>query len=102
MRIHLKKSKCDQFEKGADVILGCTDNTLCPVSAILHYIASRGPKPGPFFLDSDGRVVIKAWFVSQIRTVLSSIASMPGTVFALVLLPPQLWLEWRTPQFRHY
>ncbi len=48
IRIHLKRSKCDQFGVGVDVILGRTGNALCPVAAILHYIMTRGASPGPF------------------------------------------------------
>ena len=33
VKIHLKKSKCDQFGKGVDVYLGRTDLDLCPVTA---------------------------------------------------------------------
>lgn len=71
--IHLKISKCDQFGRGADIILGRTSNTLCPVAAILQYIATRGSVPGPFFLDAEGRTITKPWFIGQIREVLGSI-----------------------------
>lgn len=39
VRVHLKKSKTDQFGDGADIVLGKTGLTLCPVAAILSYIA---------------------------------------------------------------
>lgn len=45
VRIPLKKSKCDQFGSGVDVVLGRVGTTLCPVSALLHYIAARGATP---------------------------------------------------------
>ena len=73
VRIHLRKSKCDQFGAGADIILGRTSNPLCPVAAILGFIAIRGSHPGPFLLDSQGGVVTKAWFVAQIRDILNGI-----------------------------
>ena len=34
VKIHLKKAKCDQFGKGADIILGRTQKELCPVAAL--------------------------------------------------------------------
>lgn len=70
--IHLKKSKCDQFGSGVDVVVGRTNNALCPVAAILHYIVARGAAPGPFFLNAEGQTITKPWFVEQIRQVLGS------------------------------
>ena len=32
--IHQKQSKCDQFGRGIDVILGRSGNALCPVSPL--------------------------------------------------------------------
>ena len=31
VQFHLKKSKCDQFGKGTDIVMGVTDDSLCPV-----------------------------------------------------------------------
>ena len=49
LRIRLKQSKTDQFLKGADIVVGRTGTDLCPVAAVLGYIATRGPRPGPLF-----------------------------------------------------
>jgi len=38
VKIHLKKSKCDQFGKGADIILGRNHTALCPVAAVLSFM----------------------------------------------------------------
>ena len=72
VRLHLKKSKCDQFGKGTDIILGRTGSPLCPVAALLGFMASRGDRPGPFFLDPEHGIVTKAWFTTQIRGILCS------------------------------
>ena len=69
----LKQSKCDQFGRGADVILGRSGNALCPVAAILNYMIARGTESGSFFLDSSGCIITKSWFVNQIRGVLNDI-----------------------------
>ena len=42
IRIHLRKSKPDQLQKGIDIFIGRTGNDLCPVAAILAYNAARG------------------------------------------------------------
>ena len=73
VRVHLKKSKCDQFGVGSNIILGRTGNVLCPVAAILQFIATRGGHPGPFFIDSSQRVITKQWFVGHIRNTLNTL-----------------------------
>ena len=49
LQVILKRSKTDQTGKGAKVFIGRTDGLLCPVTAILSYMATRGSDPGPFF-----------------------------------------------------
>ena len=73
VRIHLKQSKTDQFGKGADIVLGRTGLDLCPVAAVLGYIAARGDSPGPFFVDSRSRPVFKSSFVQAVRGVIASL-----------------------------
>ena len=53
VRVFLKRSKTDQFGQGVAVFLG-TSNALCPVSAILTYVAGRGDTPDAFFRFSQG------------------------------------------------
>lgn len=78
IQIHLKRSKCDQFGVGSDIVVGRTGTTTCPVTALLQYIAVRGDRPGPFFLDKSGSPVIKAWFVGHIRTALRALGLPQG------------------------
>ena len=52
LRVHLKRSKYDQFGRGVDVFVGRTGNVLCPVAAVLAYLAVRGSSPGPLFIDA--------------------------------------------------
>ena len=73
LQIHLKKSKCDQAGRGADIVIGRTGCKLCPVSAVLHYITARGDQAGPFFINSSKETITKAWFVARIRELLGSI-----------------------------
>ena len=53
IQFHLKGSKCDQFGAGSDIVVGCTGMDLCPVSAMLSYMAFQGDQPGPFFVLSN-------------------------------------------------
>ena len=51
--IHLKSSKCDQSRKGITLCVGRTSSQLCPVAAVLAYMAVRGFGPGPFLVFQD-------------------------------------------------
>lgn len=73
VQIHLKKSKCDQFGTGSDVVVGRTDTTVCPVAAILEYTSSRGSHPGPFFRLNSVAPITKPWFVAQLRAILGAV-----------------------------
>lgn len=42
VKLKLKASKTDPFRKGVDVILGRTYTDMCPITALLAYLALRG------------------------------------------------------------
>lgn len=72
VRIFLKRSKTDQFGRGVAVYVGAAGGDLCPVSAILQYVAARGEGPGPFFRFRDGTPLTKARFVARVRAALGN------------------------------
>ena len=73
-QIHLKQSKCDQFGKGADIILGRTEAKVCPVLALLNFVEFRRKlPPGPFFLNTTGKPVTKSDFTARIRAILRNL-----------------------------
>ena len=47
--LNIKRSKTDQRAVGVHVIIGRTDDDLCPVLALLIYLARRGNTPGALF-----------------------------------------------------
>ena len=63
----------DQFGKGVDVFLGKMGTELCPVSALLAYLAMRGKDPGPLFKLMDGRFLTKDVFIAHVRSALSTL-----------------------------
>ena len=73
---HLKRSQCDQFGRGVDVFIGRSENELCPVTAILSYIARRGDPSGAFFCSRDGQPLTKANFITWVQG-----ASLQGSSF---------------------
>ena len=50
---------------GINVSVGRTDKALCPVSAVLAYMAVRGPGPGSLFQFQDGRFLTRARLVMR-------------------------------------
>ena len=51
--VRLKQSKTDPFRVGVDIFMGRTNNTLCPVAAVLAYLAIRPSIEGPLFIFQD-------------------------------------------------
>ena len=71
VKICLRVSKCDQFGRGIDVFVGKVQSSkICPVAAILSYMARRGPAPGPFFQSGEGKPLTKSSFITAVRAVL--------------------------------
>ena len=68
--VNIKQSKTDPFRKGVQIVIGRTGGPLCPVAAILAYMALRGPGDGPLFQFNDGRALTRERFVDQVRKVL--------------------------------
>ena len=72
VRVRIKASKTDQFRKGVDIFVGRTNNVLCPVTALMSYVARRGCAQGPFFRFEDHRLLTKSRFIAKVREALSS------------------------------
>ena len=73
IRVHLKRSKCDQFGTSVEVFVGRTNTSICPVVAVLAYIAARGASEGPFFRFTNGQLLSKQAFVSNFCQALQAI-----------------------------
>lgn len=67
LRVHVKGSKTDQTRVGVELFVGRTDNELCPVAAILAYVAIRGQEDGPFFLLSTGKPLSRQVLVKMLK-----------------------------------
>ena len=70
MRIRLKLSKTDPFCNEVDIFLGRTKNQLCPIEAMLAFLAVRGDKKGFLFTFADGSLLTKGRFITRVRQVL--------------------------------
>ena len=71
IRVRIKSSKTDQARKGCTITIGRTGGPLCPVAAVLGFMAARGSRPGPLFLGKGGRPMTRARFVWEVKTALS-------------------------------
>jgi integrase len=71
LTVLIRRSKTDQSGTGTHLYLGRTGTTLCPVSAVLAYLAIRPPTPGPLFVFQDGTPLSRDKLVSQLRDALS-------------------------------
>ena len=101
VRIHLRHSKCDQFRRGVDVVIGRTGTSLCPVTAIVNYLYVRQDRPGAFFCLWDGTPVSKPWFIAKIcRPLAFHITIMMATALGSERQRRQHWRVWRTLPFR--
>ena len=72
MKIKIKASKTDPFQQGVDLFIGKTGNKLCPVAAMLAYLAKRGQKEGMLFHFEDGRLLTRDRFVERVRQALTA------------------------------
>ena len=73
MRLHIKQSKTDPFRNVADIYLGRTHHNVCPVEAILPYLAITGKQPGPLFVLADNTMLTRAIFASALKSILSEL-----------------------------
>ena len=67
IQITLKQSKTDQFRTGATIYLGKTTHAICPVTALVQYLAMRGGTPGPLFLLPNNQTLTRTSFTSALN-----------------------------------
>ena len=70
--MRLKQSKTDPFRRGVSIYLGRTQTDLCPVVAILAYIAVLPAVNGPLGVFKDGSFLTRDGLVSAIQRALTS------------------------------
>ena len=70
----IKQSKTDPFRKGVKLCLGRTEAVVCPIRALLPYLAIRGKAPGSLFISESGTSLTRAHF----KTLLSATLKKAG------------------------
>ena len=77
LSVRIKQSKIDPFRLGVTIFVGKTESLLCPVGAILAYMALRGPGEGPFFRFQNGLPLSRSRLVSALLKVLTEAGFNP-------------------------
>ena len=79
VRVSIKASKTDPFRKGVSIFLGRTYNDICPIAALLAYLAAQGQQgAGPLFHFKDGHYLTRQCFVEHVRTALQQSGINPA------------------------
>ena len=71
IQVRIKQSKTDPFRQGCTLCLGKTGKDICPISAILPYLAKRGGRTGPLFILADGTYLTRGRFAAALTDTLS-------------------------------
>ena len=56
---------------GHTLLIGQTNQSICPVNAMKHYLTRRGITPGPLFIFASGRPLTKDALTAETRQFLS-------------------------------
>ena len=78
--IKLKLSKTDQLKKGVKLVMGRTNDDLCPVTALLPYVIHHGDAPGPLFQLDNHTPLSKSKFVNHVHPALLA-ANVPAHLY---------------------
>ena len=70
VRMKLRKAKTDPFGQGVEIFVSKTGVALCPVSAILNYLAVRPSGEGPLLVHADGSPLTRDQFVKKVKKAL--------------------------------
>ena len=70
MSIRLRHSKTDPFGNGVTLFVGRTYQHICPVAAVLAYLAVRPPIRGPLFIHANGTPLTRVELIRHVRQAL--------------------------------
>ena len=79
--LNIKQFKTDQLRKGVKVVLGWTNDNLCPVTTWLSYLSHRRNLPGALFCWHNKTPLSKTKFVNNVRLALLR-ANLPADKYA--------------------
>jgi len=65
------ESLYDPTTGDVQLYIGAKDNTICPIKALLSYLAARGSQAGPLFITKQGRGITRQILSSALDTLLT-------------------------------
>ena len=72
VRLRLRRAKTDPFGRGIEIYLGVSGTAVCPVAALMRYLAVRPPGDGQLFVWENSRPLTRTTFVTHLRRGLQS------------------------------
>ncbi len=81
MQVTIKQSKTDPFREGITLSLAATNKKVCPVLAMLPYLALRGGQPGLLFILADSTFLTRPKLAAMLRATLTQ-AGMDHTKYS--------------------
>ena len=69
--VQIKASKTDPFRTGQTILIGKSDQTICPLKAMQTYLLIRGSSPGPLFQHFSGTALTREALIAETRQLLS-------------------------------
>ena len=73
LMVTLRGSKTDPFGLGCTLYVGRSRAQVCPVAAVLSYLACRPSVPGPLFVHADGTQLTRSQLVTSVRVALQEV-----------------------------
>ena len=70
VRLLLRKGKTDPYGNGVFIYLGRTQSVVCPVVALLQFLAIRPSHSGPLFIWQDGSPLTQQQFTHEVKMML--------------------------------
>ena len=81
LSVHLRRAKTDPFGRGVTLFRGRSQSDVCPVAALLNYLAIRPAAEGPLFIHANGTPLLKRQFVAGVRKALAA-AGMDSSAYS--------------------
>ena len=98
IRLHFRYAKMDPFGKGVDIYLGASGSAVCPVMALLGFLAVRPSVMGQLFVWKDGKALLRPVFLAQLGVALRaagfsgrSLRIGAATAVAVAGIPLSCW-----------
>ena len=72
VRLWLRRAKTDPFGRGVEIFLGVSGIEVCPVTALMRYLAVRPPGDGQLFVWENRQPLTRTTFVTLLKRRLQS------------------------------